>query len=105
MDVSVGTQRCPKCDGELAQQTNGDVLTEDIAHHRETIREALAKLQRLMAEAERTRAAGLRLVVGTGLIREAVVAELATLKHRGEIRDFDQDGPNRGALRVVLRQA
>lgn len=103
MEMPAGTVRCPKCDDLLAQQSTGEIVTRDIAHQRETVAQALAKFKQLLVEADTRRAAGLRLVVGSGLIRDAVMAELATLQYRGEICEFDQEGANRGAIRVILR--
>ena len=78
-------------------------LTEDIAHQQERVHEALIKLERLFVEAEIGRAAGLRLIVGSGLIREAVFEALRARQFRGDILGYGQDGQNSGAIFVKLR--
>lgn len=103
MRVPRDVGRCPKCDGQVARQTDGYVLTEDIAHQQERVHEALIKLERLLIEAEVGRAAGLRVIVGSGLIREAVFAELRARQFSGDILSYSQDGQNSGAVFVKLR--
>lgn len=105
MGVSSSVQYCPKCDAELDLQTDGSVLTCDIAHHGERVHEALAKLNSLIAVARADVTARLRLIVGTGLIRDEVCATLNNYERRGEILGFEQDGRNRGAIVIFLRQA
>jgi site-specific recombinase len=68
--------QCPKCDDQLDRQSTGVVLKVDIAHQGERVHEALAKLSHWCGVADQERAAGLRLIVGSGLIREAILAEL-----------------------------
>ena len=103
MRVPRDISRCPKCDDHVTRQTDGYVLTEDIAHQQERVSEALIKLERLFVEAELGRAAGLRLIVGSGLIREAVFEALRTRQFRGDILGYGQDGQNTGAIFVKLR--
>ncbi|MCB1646054.1 MAG: Smr/MutS family protein [Pseudomonadales bacterium] len=104
MQVARDAVRCPKCDQRLADQTDGHMLTEDIAHQHETVAQAMRKFARLLAEADLSRAAAVRLIVGTGLIRERVLEELSTLQHRGEILAYDTEGRNQGSVVVTLRQ-
>ena len=45
----------------------------------------------------------IRLIVGSGLIRDEVVLALRDLKFRGDIKDFDLESGNRGAVLVRLK--
>src|SRR5690554_3654867 len=67
---------CPKCDGRLFRQSDGSVLTRDIAHGGETVVEALAKLDDSLEQAWRGYCRALRVIVGGGLIREEVLGQL-----------------------------
>jgi site-specific recombinase len=95
--------QCPKCDDQLDRQSTGVVLNVDIAHQGERVHEALAKLSHWCGVADQERAAGLRLIVGSGLIREAILAELRFRQLSGEITHYAQDGQNQGAIIVSLR--
>jgi hypothetical protein len=94
---------CPKCDDRVGLQTDGAIITADIAHHQERVVDAMVKLHQLFAAAEAQRAAGLRIIVGSGLIREAVLEELHARLFRGEIGGYTAEGRNHGALLVSLR--
>ena len=94
---------CPKCDARLSSQTDGSVITVDIAHHGERVKEAITKLDELLAEAQSGLTARLRLIVGSGLIREEIYAQLSNYAFRKEILKFEQDGKNKGAVLVTLR--
>jgi predicted ATP-dependent serine protease len=94
---------CPKCDDRVAVQTDGAIITADIAHQQERVVDAMAKLHQLFAAAEAQRAARLRIIVGSGLIREAVLEELHARQFRGEIGSYTVEGRNHGALLVNMR--
>src|SRR5882757_3540239 len=96
--------RCSKCDEDLYLQHDGRFLTRDIAHARETVARALEKLDELLLEGWRGYYRGVRIVVGGGLIREEVLAQLRGYEHRGIVRKYDEDSPNRGAIVVTLRE-
>jgi hypothetical protein len=95
---------CPKCDDLLDAQSDGSIMTVDIAHDRETVRDAMSKLSQTLIEVDRARGAGARFIVGTGRIREAVSAELATHLYRKDILSFEFEGSNEGAILVLLRK-
>jgi hypothetical protein len=95
--------RCKKCDAELYRQHDGSSLARDIAHHRETTTQALAKLDELLLDGWRGYCRSVRIVVGGGLIREQVLAQLRYYRERGTVREYDEDGRNRGAIVAVLR--
>jgi len=103
MGVDGNVTHCPKCDSELALQTDGSVLHADIAHQRETIPVALHKLQQALDEARAGRARAVRLVVGRGLIRDEIHRQLSWLKHSGEVLDYGHDDGNTGAIVIRLR--
>lgn len=104
MEVGGDLNTCPKCDANLALQTDGSTIHVDIAHQQETIRQALDKLNRVLDEARSGNTQAIRLVVGRGLIREEVRQQLGWLKHTGEILEFDYDSGNTGAILVQMRR-
>ena len=103
MSVASDTGVCLKCDGVLQEQTDGSVITEDIAHHGERIHEALDKLDRLIDQAKSGFTARICLITGSGLIREAVIGRLGDYLFRGDIKSFDPDGGNPGVIDIQLR--
>lgn len=93
---------CTKCDSPLWSLSDGSTLTVDIAHQRETVAEAQFKFRGVLDEAWReSRAAWLRLIVGGGVIRDAVLAELFYLRQQGVVLGFEDE--NRGVIRVQIR--
>jgi hypothetical protein len=72
------------------------------AYHRETVVQAVEKLELTLNRIWRqTHAQTLRLIVGGGLIRDAVLAELYFKKSRGTVLDFSEE--NRGSLIIRIR--
>lgn len=104
MQIAVAMRACPKCDADLAAQTDGSVLHQDIAHHHETVPLALQKMDRVLEEGRAGHASAVRLVVGRGLIREEVMRQLTWKMMKGEILAFDHDAGNTGAILVTLRK-
>lgn len=103
MTVTFGIVHCPKCDNRLDLQHDGSTVTVDIAHNHETVREAMQKLQRNMKETRESNAQNLRIVVGSGRIREEVLGLLYDLRSRETIVDFSQDDKNPGAVTIKLK--
>ena len=103
MHVDEFVETCPKCDNALDQQHDGSVLTVDIAHQGETLREALEKMEHEIHRARKGTAQAIRLIVGSGVIRDEVMLRLRDLEFRGEIKDFDAEHQNRGAVLVKLK--
>jgi hypothetical protein len=103
MLVSHDTRHCPKCDNRLDKQTDGSTITIDIAHHGERVGDALRKLDRDLKETRRGIAANLRLIVGSGSIRDAVLARLMDYERRGVIKSHELEGHNAGAILVTLK--
>jgi len=68
------------------------------------VRVAITKLNKTLDEVNRDRGAGARFIVGSGRIREAIGAELATYLYRQEILSFEFEGNNQGAILVMLRK-
>lgn len=102
MYVGEHTGTCPKCDNELALQHDGSTVTVDIAHNGERVSDALVKMQEEIDHARKCFALRLRLIVGTGTIRDEVMLALRDLEFRGEIASFDAEGRNAGAVLVEL---
>lgn len=96
-------RRCPKCDNRLDLQTDGSTITIDIAHHGERVRDALQKMNHAIRDTKGGFAKYLRLVVGTGVIREEVEISLREAEHRRQIVRFDVEGRNPGAFLVQLK--
>jgi len=96
-------KRCLKCDDMLGSQSDGSTVTVDIAHQGERVRDAVLKLENLLVELQSDNTSYLRLIVGSGLIRDEITYTLDTLLHRKEILSFDQDGRNSGAILVHLK--
>jgi hypothetical protein len=94
---------CIKCDSPLFDQTDGSTLTVDIAHHHETVAQALQKLERSLNRAWQGYARQVRLVVGGGAIREAVLGELHYYQGQGYILDYTEEGHNPGAIVARIR--
>ena len=103
MSFSEDTRNCPKCDNALDLQHDGSTSTVDIAHHGERVSEALRKMQSEIESAQKGVAMCIRLIVGSGLIRDEVLLTLRDLKFRGDIKDFDLDPSNVGAVLVILK--
>jgi hypothetical protein len=99
-----GVRRCPKCDADLHAQTDGSIRTIDVAHGRETVAEAIEKLRSAIRRDRAGLLGTLRVVVGQGLIRDAVAAELAALRaHRTIVRwEFEKGNP--GSIVVTLKR-
>ncbi|ALO45626.1 hypothetical protein [Pseudohongiella spirulinae] len=95
-------QFCSKCDASLWELSDGSTVTVDIAHNKETVAEALAKCNLALEDAwQGSYASELRIIVGGGLIRDAVLAELYFRHQSGVVRGYREE--NRGAILVTIR--
>jgi hypothetical protein len=103
MSVAAGERTCPKCDADLYAQSDGSVWQIDIAHHGETVAEALDKLAEIIANGQAGYVKSIRLIVGGGLINQEVMAALRSYQRNGEIAAFDYDRSNNGAVLVDIR--
>lgn len=103
MVVDASTLNCPKCDNSLSLQHDGSTVTVDIAHQGERVNEALQKMHTEIELARRGVAMQIRLVVGTGRIREEVLLVLRDLVFRGDVLDFKPEPDNIGAILVRLK--
>ena len=103
MSVSGAMQYCPKCDNALNLQHDGSTVTVDIAHHGERVSEALQKMQSEIDLARKGVAKCIRLVVGSGLIRDEVLLVLRDLRFRGDIISFESESFNAGTVLVMLK--
>lgn len=92
---------CIKCDTPLFDPSDGSTLTLDIAHHHETVSQALDKFERALERAWSSYARQLRLIVGGGAIREAVLGELYFMQSRAVVLDVREE--NRGSLLIRIR--
>ena len=103
MSVSETMRYCPKCDNALNLQHDGSTVTVDIAHQGERVSEALQKMQSEIDLARKGVAKCIRLVVGSGLIRDEVLLVLRDLRFRGDIIDFESESFNAGTVLVMLK--
>lgn len=103
MTVDATVLNCPKCDNSLSLQHDGSTVTVDIAHQGETVSEALQKMQTEVSLARQGVAMQIRLVVGTGKIREEVLLALRDLIFRGDVLDFKQEPNNTGSILVRIK--
>lgn len=94
---------CPKCDEVLDLQHDGTTLTVDIAHQGERVSEAIEKMIAEIDLARKGVAMNLRLIVGSGLIRDEVMLRLRDLEFRGDIKSFAAEHNNAGAVLVRLK--
>ena len=103
MNVLATMDHCPKCDNDLRSQHDGSTFTKEIAHQGETLSAALRKMQSEIYLAMQSFLMRIRLVVGSGMIRDEAMLYLRDLEHRGEIKDFDLELNNAGAILVRLK--
>lgn len=103
MNIEFGIEICPKCDGVLNKQSDGSRLHIDIAHEGEHVSDALLKLEQVIEEAQSGYSLSIRVVVGTGVIREEVLRQLNWLRSTRRIVDFHTDGNNQGAVIISIR--
>jgi len=101
--MTISAPRCPKCDGLIAQQTDGSTVQFDIAHQGETVREALANLERWLDEARRELPRFVRVIVGTGRIRGEALAWLQDAEFRGDVIRVETAENNRGQIIVQIK--
>ena len=72
------------------------------AHHRETVQQAVDKFRAALESGwQQSHAARVRLIVGGGLIHDAILAELYYLRSKGTVLAFTEE--NRGAVVVAIR--
>lgn len=94
---------CLKCDAVLADQTDGSIVTIDIAHHGERVADAARKLKSVLRSAKQDYTLAIRVIVGRGLIKDDVISQLHAWQRSGKIRHFEFEGGNQGVLMVFLR--
>ncbi|MEX0964225.1 MAG: hypothetical protein WDZ52_09335 [Pseudohongiellaceae bacterium] len=103
MAIHENLTNCPKCDNALDLQNDGSTITVDIAHQGERVTEALEKMQDEIDSARSGVVKYLRLVVGSGLIRDEVLLALRDSQFRGDVREFELESPNAGAILIRLK--
>jgi hypothetical protein len=95
---------CPKCDADLRAQTDGSVHTVDVAHGRETVAEGMDKLRSAILSHRSRLTRSLRVVVGQGLIRDAAVSTLVSMRAQRFIVSWAFEKNNPGAIIVKLKR-
>lgn len=96
-------QYCSKCDSSLFEQGDGSVLRVDIAHQRETVDQALEKLERALERCWQGYENRIRLIVGGGRIHDAVLGQLWYLRNQGIVLDYSEESGNPGAINLTIR--
>lgn len=94
---------CLKCDDDLLLQSDGSVITRDIAHQHETLHQAVVKMDDMLQQAWEGYARGVRLIVGGGRIREEILSQCQYYLDQGYITSYTVERPNTGAILVYLR--
>ena len=102
--VAASDRTCPKCDSQIALQTDGSTTTIDIAHSKQRVNEAIAQLRSMIEKHQQGTTQFLRFIVGGDRIRLAAINELRSMQSRGVIVRYGSDDRNRGALIVVLKR-
>lgn len=102
--VAASDNVCPKCDSQIALQTDGSTTTIDIAHSKQRVNEAIEQLRSTIEKHQRGTTQFLRVIVGGDRIRLAAMNELRGMHSRGAIVQYGYDDRNRGALIVVLKR-
>ncbi len=101
MEYDERTHKCPKCDTPAYSDNRNQTLTVDIAHHGETLDNALQKLSAALTEAQSKRYGRLRLIVGSGKINSELARDLEWSRSQGVIKSFQHESSNQGAY--ILR--
>ena len=96
------SKTCPKCDSDIEDQYHPTTLTVDVAHNKETVKQAIDKVHQVIEKNQIMKHRQIRIIVGSKRIREEVMYELETLKRGKAIFDFGMDGKNSGALLIRM---
>lgn len=104
MTVSPHLRQCPKCDNRMHEQHDGSTQTIDIAHNHETVREANRKLDAALQNGRQGVIKYLRVVLGSGKIREDLLGRLAFMERRGDIVRYRLETGNRGVVVIQLKR-
>ena len=102
--VAASDRVCPKCDSQIALQTDGSTVTIDIAHGKQRVNNAIEQLLSTIEMHQQGTTQFLRVIVGGDRIRLAAMNELRGMQSRGAIVQYGYDDRNRGALIVVLKR-
>ena len=102
MSLFSSSKTCPKCDSDIENQYNYTTFTLDVAHNKETVKQAIDKLYQVIEQNQIMRHRQIRVIVGSKMIREEVMRELMVLKREEAILDFRMDGKNSGALLIKM---
>ena len=105
-------KECPKCGEKRAVRQDGKMYLEvDLAHARETVEKALAKLNQAASEALAGAYMGLRVVHGYGsghnhthLIKEAVQKRLLALQERYGGKLIQDGNPGATMWQIVQKR-
>jgi predicted oxidoreductase len=103
MSIDEDIRRCPKCDNFLDYQHDGSITTVDIAHQGEKVDEALCKMRAAVDAARNGIELYLRLIVGSGVIRDEVLVALRDLKASGDVKSFGVESSNSGSIKLRLK--
>ena len=96
------SKTCPKCDSDIEGQYHPTTLTVDVAHNKETVKQAIEKLYQVIEKNQIMKHRQIRIIVGSKMIKEEVMNELEALKRGKAISDFGLDGKNSGALLIRM---
>lgn len=100
MVIDITLTTCPKCDFNLRLINRDKTIMVDIAHHHETVEQAIEKLNDFITKAKDENYGHLKIIVGNGLIREEIKRLLPYYQEIGKISGYTTDGFNRGAFNL-----
>ena len=96
-------ERCLKCDSVLILQHDGSTHTCDIAHHHETVDQAIKKLHQHLNYALNNYHRRVRLIVGGGRIKDEVEGLLHFYQQQQYIVSYAMGSKNAGEINVIIR--
>ena len=102
MSIFNTSKMCPKCDSNIKDQYHSSTLTVDVAHNKETVKQAIDKLYQVIERNQILKHRQIRIIVGSKMIRDEVMNELEALKRGKAILGFEMDGKNSGALLIRM---
>ena len=102
MSLFSASKTCPKCDSDIESQYHSTTLTVDVAHNKETVKQAIDKVYQVIEKNQIMKHRQIRIIVGSKKIREEVMNELEALKRGKAIFDFGMDGKNSGAFLIRM---
>ena len=97
------SKTCPKCDSNMEDQYHPTTLTVDVAHNKETVKQAIDKLYQVIERNQIMKHRQIRIIVGSKIIRKEVMNELEALKREKQYLILNGWKKNSGALLIRMK--